>query len=140
MCMYVQTKRKSMIIENKKEYKSFSEVRDEYSYIACQEFFEPGDISKIQKFNFPQNIPKYEYVKNNRIISIICSDPNLINIYLNKSSIGITKLEDEWFYVKIQFDRIEIMSRVFYHKEVYKCDQIDGVIDCLTYLTDKYDL
>ena len=47
----------------------------------------------------------------------------------------VYKLDDEWFYVIVsdyRFDKFGI------HR-YYKCDQIDGLIDCLKMLKDKYE-
>ena len=45
--------------------------------------------------------------------------------------ISITKYEDEWFYLLIES---------FYPRKIniiYKCDQIEGLEECLSYLRDK---
>ena len=42
----------------------------------------------------------------------------------------VYKLDDEWFYLIVNDYRVEEFSKYGIHR-YYKCDQIDGLIDCL---------
>lgn len=67
-------------------------------------------------------------IKHTNRLSISHPEKSLVNIN-NKIKITIQKREDEWFTIADYTGSLEL----------YKCDQIDGVIDCMDYLYKKHD-
>jgi hypothetical protein len=60
---------------------------------------------------------------------------NCINIYVNDGRrryryINIDKMVDEWFMV-------DVCSFSGYSGDQYRCDQLDGLLDCLRYINEK---
>lgn len=52
---------------------------------------------------------------------------------LPTSYISIIKCDDEWFYVRDYYQETSLNTRDLIKKDIeyYKCDQLDGLLDCI---------
>ncbi len=72
----------------------------------------------------------YESNLNSNSGPVIVNGYNLTNKYNNNSKVRkILKLPDEWYIVE---GMIKINNEKIYR--IYKCDQLDGLIECINYL------
>lgn len=82
--------------------------------------FDEYDLSSIKK------------VKNSAVIEELTFGNNRIDIADER--IQIYKSPDEWYWVDIAIHEEEYGGTFF---DNYKCDQIDGVLDCLRFLDQQ---
>jgi hypothetical protein len=85
----------------------------------------------------------FKYVRIGSYGKLLGWDKSYISIYSEKGSwfgpiisgkrefIRIICCKDEWFYVSL---------KGVFNMYNYKCDQLDGLLDCLSMLKDKYNL
>jgi hypothetical protein len=117
-----------------KYLKEYNQHNNSYSEIDSNEWDENiSPFSEIDNtieftdkdFKIVCNIFKYTLLSpDNKIIYF-----DIQNRAYNRN-IFIVKHNDEWYYVRLT-------SSI---NEFYKCDQMSGLIDCLTMLKNKYNL
>jgi RNAse (barnase) inhibitor barstar len=84
-----------------------------------------GSVSLFAKLDILEiKVPKTKMVQSNNFLSsIIHSENEFLPFY---SYITIKKYDDEWFYVEF--------SKTTFDKKYYKCDQLDGLEECLIHI------
>jgi hypothetical protein len=87
------------------------------------EFFSTSDIREIQDYGFKLgNTPKQLHPASKK--------GDRIDIHIKNIEVFIFKLKDEWFLVRCQMV-ISNGSNNHYSNKYYKCDQLDGLFECL---------
>ena len=112
--------------------KSYEEITDDEWSIFAHKWYEsdPGENALTDKecqvikdiinpYAYMKFDIKNQFISNYRYQLIILTDRRHIGDILIK----IYKDIDEWFYVNTNFKS--------YEHNLYKCDQIDGLVDCL---------
>jgi hypothetical protein len=101
------------------------------------------ELSKVEYFDFELQEDKITLAKDYRDEYLTLKEPIVYSILvykpiLNKDGeseyiqeIRVDKVKDEWYYLQLT-----ISEEDDYH--YYKCDQFDGLIDCLKMIKDKH--
>lgn len=135
------------------ESKTFHQMSDD----EVNHVYRDPDEGKGEYYNGPEDFTKseFEYLKskyNNvsygRVKSMI-SINNSAKLHLSDKKIGnffvdIEKLKDEWYIVYYGYvtkgkvyNGSEVVSELVWKYKWYKCDQWDGLVDCLNKLIPK---
>lgn len=85
--------------------------------------------------------PYKPYLRALQRYHIKISTDNQTKLIKGNYTINIDKLQDEWYIVMHSYvsdgniyHGNEIISNISWHYDWYKCDQLDGLIDCLNHL------
>jgi hypothetical protein len=114
-----------------REYSSFMYGTDYYDENKSEEFAkENWKLFTEQEINMINQVCRFR----KRVITSSYLSRQYFCDELNNIEITITKLDDEWFYIVV----VGKVSRGLVGWKIYKCDQLDGVVDCLEMLKKKY--
>ena len=101
--------------------------------------------TKISNFQFHEEIRKQEEEDiSDQEISIINQKTNILferirdnKIISRKTpiSFNISKYQDDWYYI---YTNIFALNKPIFSAH-YKCDQLEGVIQCILHLKDNYN-
>src|SRR5574343_1074233 len=108
-----------------REYSKF-ESDEKFHEISLREFDELAGGVWIDKNFFTKNdLNALDEVLSLRYLTFDPSDTWFLNFKITPLKyIGIWKAKDDWFYLYYRCDETHL-------RHYYKCDQIDGVIDCI---------
>lgn len=102
---------------------------DRYCKFEKSEIDNISNICKKIKYNININSPEWIGIRD----SVIQISP-INNKTTDISLIQIWKEHDEWYYIEFRYIDKDLHTRA----EHYKCDQFDGLIECITTEITKY--